>query len=135
MNNDERILELKKQIAEKKEKLGKTLRFAPITNCIIELDGSRLNIQAMAHEQLIALMVKVHAYFTSAKSLGVADQYVISGYKADEWITDIKSKIDVLARKEEEKTLAEMESKLSRLLSDGKKVELEIDAIESLLKK
>lgn len=132
--NDERILELKEQIAAKKEKLGKSLRFSAVTNCIIELDGVRQNIQTLSKENLIALLVKVHAYLTSAKVLGVAEQYMISGFKAEEWLTDIRSKIDILSRKEEERALVVMEEKLSRLLSDGKKVELELNEIESMLK-
>jgi hypothetical protein len=39
-----------------------------------------------------------------------------------------------MSRKDEESKLRDMESKLTKLLSDRKKVELEIDEIESLLK-
>jgi hypothetical protein len=133
--NDERILELRKQIETKKTNLGKTLRFTPVTNCVIELDGVKQNLQVLPKEQLVSLLVRVHAYLMSAKSLGIADQYMIGGYKAEEWIADIKSKIDIISRKEDERALVLMEEKLSKLLSDGKKVELEIDEIASLLSK
>lgn len=133
-NNDQRILELKKQIETKKEKLGKSLRFSPVTNCSIELDGVRHNIQVLTKEQLIMLMVKLNSYLMSAKVLEVAEDFNISGYHISEWIEDIESKIAVLARKDEEKLLKTMEDKLTKLLSERKKVELEIDEIESLLK-
>jgi hypothetical protein len=132
--NDQRILTLKKQIVEKKEKIGKDTRFAPITNCSIEVDGVRHNIQALTKDQLVALMVKLNAYFMSAKALNVQDEYFISGYHVSEWIADIQSRIDILSRKNEENQLKAMEDKLSKLLSERKKVELEIDEIESMLK-
>jgi len=131
-NNDQRILELKKQIEKKNEQLGKTLKFSPLTNCSIEVEGVRYNIQVLTREQLIALMIKLNTYRLSAKDLCVACQ--ISGYAVDEWITDIKSKIDILSRKDEERNLKLMEEKLLKLLSEGKKVELELNEIEALIK-
>lgn len=132
-SNDERILELKKQIAIKKENLGKITRFNPITNCSIEVDGVRQNIQVLTKDQLIMLAIKLNSYLLSAKDMKLDEEFNISGYHVTEWISDIKSRLDILSQKEEKKTLKVMEDKLSRLLSDGKKVELEIDEIESLL--
>lgn len=131
--NDVRILEMKKKIEEKKEKLGKITRFAPLTNCSLELDGARYNINVSSKEQLIFLMVKLNTYLMSAKVLGVAEQLVISGYSPVEWIEDIRSKADNLSKADEVKSLKAMEDKLLKLLSDGKKTELEIDEIESML--
>ena len=125
--NDLKIMELKKQIEDKKIKLGKSQKFAPITNCSIELDGIRVNIQVLNKEQLTYLLVKLNSYAKSAKELEI--DFVISGYHITEWITDIKSKLDFVSRKEEENKLKVMESKLHQLLSNEKKVELEIDEI------
>ncbi|MEC0209681.1 hypothetical protein P4H70_12140 [Paenibacillus ehimensis] len=133
-NNDQKILELKKQIEEKKKKLDKSQKFVPVTNCSIEIDGIRHNIHALAKEQIIGLLIKVNSYALSAKELGLFDTYTISGYNVSEWIEDLKAKLNFMSRKEEEQKLKAMEAKLDRLLSDDKKVELEINEIESLLK-
>jgi hypothetical protein len=133
-NNDQKILELKKQIAEKKKKIGKSQKFVPITNCSIELDGIRNNIQVLGKEQIISLLVKLNALATSAKELGLLDEYKISGFNIMDWITDLKSKLDLISRKDEEQKLKMMEAKLDQLLSNEKKVELEIDEIASMLK-
>jgi len=130
--NDKKIMELKKQIEEKKNKVSKSQKFSPITNCSIEVDGVRHNIQVLTKEQLIALMVKLNAYAMSAKDLEV--EYVVSGFNASDWIQDIKSKLDYVSRKEEESKLRIMEAKLDQLLSNEKKVELELDEIASFLK-
>ena len=125
--NDSKIMVLKKQIEDKKIKLGKSQKFSPITNSSIELDGVRTNIQVLNKEQLTFLLVKLNSYAKSAKDLEI--DFVISGYHIVDWIADIKSKLDFVSRKEEENKLKMMESKLHQLLSNEKKVELEIDEI------
>lgn len=133
-SNDQRILELKKQIELKKEKLGKSARFTPITNCSLELHGTRHNLNVLDKEKLLQLLVMLNSYYLSAKDLAVLTQVTFSGYKLDEWLTDINAKLNILSRKSEEQALKVMEDKLLKLLSDGKKVELEIDEIEAMLK-
>ena len=133
VQNDEKILKLKEQIAQKKKQLDKSKRFAPITNCSIELDGVRSNIQVLAKDQLVFLLVKLNGYLISAKALGISD-FSIGGYRVEEWMSDIQLRIDILNRKDDENKLKDMESKLDRMLSDEKKTELEISEIEGLLK-
>lgn len=133
VQNDEKILKLKEQIAQKKKQLDKSKRFAPITNCSIELDGVRSNIQVLAKDQLVFLLVKLNGYLMSAKALEISD-FSICGYRVDEWMSDIQLRIDILNRKDDENKLKDMESKLDRLLSNEKKTELEINEIEDLLK-
>lgn len=131
MNNDTKIMSLKESIAIKREKLDSIKRFSPRTNCIIELDGVKSNIQVVGLHDLILLASKIRLYEKSAKELGY--ELVISGFKAEDWLADITSKLDLLTRKEEERKLIAMEEKLTALLSDDKKVELEINEIESML--
>jgi hypothetical protein len=131
--NDQRILQLKKQIEEKKEQLGKSLKFTPLTNCSLELEGERYNINVLSKEQLTLLMIRLNMYRLSAKDLSISS-IEFSGYDVLDWIVDIKTKIEILSRKDEERNLKTMEDKLVKLLSDGKKVELELDEIASLLK-
>lgn len=69
----------------------------------------------------------------SAKELDLLNTYNISGYNVADWITDLQSKLSFISRKDEEAKLKAMEATLDKLLSDDKKVELEIDEIESIL--
>ena len=131
--NDVRILELKKQIQEKKDKLSKVKKFTPLTNMSLELDGTRYNLNVLTKEQAIHLAVKLNSYYTAAIDLGFDDQYQISGYPPCEWVQDLVSRIVTLSKKDEEKALATMEAKLSKMLSGEKQVELELDEIASLL--
>ena len=43
--NDDRILELKKQIEAKKKSISeKKIRFIPETNCVLNMDGMTINL-------------------------------------------------------------------------------------------
>lgn len=130
--NDDRILALKKQIQEKKDKLGKIGRFVPVTNCTVELDGARYNLNVLDKERLVLLAVKLNIYIMSANELKFAE-VKLCGYTLQEWLTDVTSKLDILSKKDEERALSVMEAKLAKMLSDEKQVELELDEIASLL--
>lgn len=132
MSNDNKILELKKQIEEKREKLKSVKRFSPITNCIIELDGTKHNIQVLKKEQLILIACKLQSYKNSSKELDL--ELNINGFNVDDWLSDIKSRLDILSVKDETSKLSSMEDTLTDLLSNEKKVELEIEEIEKMLK-
>lgn len=127
--NDKIILTLKAEIEKKKEQLKKVSKFSPITNCSLELDGVRFNLNAISLEQLYQIMVKVNTYKLSAEDLGIEKETKFSGYILEDWLTDLKSRLSILGMKEEETKLKKMEQRLHELLSTDKKVELEIDAI------
>ncbi len=132
--NDVVILKLKEQIKEKKKLLEVTKRFQPVTNCSIEIDGIRLNIQVLSKEQLINLLVKLNIYKISAKELELLNEFSISGFTVEDWMKDVQSKLMNLNRREEESKLSAMENRLHNLLSGEKQVELEIAEIANMLK-
>ena len=131
--NDDRILELKKKIEEKKQALAeKKVRFVPETNCILNMDNLTFNLNVCSDDTLLLLLIRLNAYRMSAKDLDL-EEFEISGYDVSLWMKDIQSKLDVSNLKKEESDLKKMEAKLDKLLSDDKKTELEIDDIAALL--
>lgn len=134
IKNDEKILELKKQIDVKKKDLAKKkVKFTPETNCILELDNIKYNLNVATEDTLSVLMLRLNLYVISAKDLNVPLP-IISGYSVDIWITDIKNKLSVSGTKREEIELKNLETKLNKMLSDDKKTELELEEIATLLK-
>lgn len=132
--NDNRILELKKQINEKKKLLAdKNIRFVPDTNCVLTMNKNSTNINVCSDEELKLLLISLNAYLMSAKDLGM-DDFEISGYNATTWIKDVKSKLEISELKKQLANLKAMEQKLDKLLSDDKKTELELDEMAALLK-
>ena len=131
--NDDRILVLKKQIEAKKKDLSeRKIRFSPETNCVLELDGNKYNLNVLDEGTLMFLILKLNLYNMSADNLKMPHT-MLSGYSIDLWISDIKSKLAVAGMKREESDLRRMEAKLDKLLSEDKKTELEIDEIATLL--
>ena len=132
--NDEKIIALKDQIAKKRENLAKKPTFSPITNCNIELFGTRCNLHAANRENLVLMMCTLQSLQTTAESNHMEDYLVISGYPAKDWISDIKSRLRVMQYNEDAKVLNQLERRLDSMLSDDKKTELELDSIAELLK-
>ena len=131
--NDDRILELKKRVENKKKEIAKkNVKFIPETNLIIEINGQKTNINVLSENDLKSLLVILNMYRMSSADLEMND-YEISGYKVDEWMNDVRAKINMKTLKNEEAELKSLEEKLDKLLSEDKKTELELDSIAALL--
>lgn len=129
--NDERVLQLKKVIADKKAELKSVKRFTPLTNCVLDLEGQKYNLNVLQLNDLKLLLVKLNMYLISAKDLGI--NLELAGYNIAEWIVDVKNKIEIFEYKKKESELKVLEAKLDKMLSDEKKTELELDEIAALL--
>lgn len=130
--NDERVLQLKGIIEKKRSELKGAKRFEPVTNCVLDLEGQKYNLNVLQLHDLQLLLVRLNMYLMSAKDLGISLE--ISGYNIAEWIADIKCKIEIFEYKRKEAELKTLETKLDKMLSDEKKTELELDEIAALLK-
>ena len=130
--NDDRIMGLKQRIAAKTAELdGKPNKFVPITNCVLTLDRTTYNIRA---ESSVLLLAQLNTWRLSAIDLGIAPEtIIISGFSLTDWITDVKSCLDVMTTKAEKRRLDAMTKQLDALLSDDKQTELKIDDIEAML--
>lgn len=133
--NDEKIMRLKKTIEERKAALGEKKSFTPKTSCSLEFEGQRYNLHATNDYSTLAyILCKLHAIEMAAGDLNIyAGAILICGYPVSDWVADLKSKIEVVARMNREKELKEFERKLDALLSADKKTELEIDSIAEML--
>ena len=129
--NDERVLQLKKLIEAKKSELS-TQRFVPMTNCVLDMEDKKYNLNVLQEKELEFLMVKLNAYAMSADNLKI--DLVISGYGVNEWLADISGKLAIITDKKKRDELKALEAKLDKMLSDEKKTELELDEIAALLK-
>ena len=129
--NDERVLQLKKLIEIKKSELS-TQRFVPMTNCVLDMEDKKYNLNVLQEGELRFLMIKLNAYAMSAENL--KEELVIAGYDVNAWLADISGKLAVITDKKKRDELKALEAKLDKMLSDEKKTELELDEIAALLK-
>lgn len=132
--NDERIMQLKATIEQKRKELsGASTRFNPITNCLLILNKVTYNLHVESNE---LLLIRLNSMRLSAKDLGIdTSTLMISGYCLDDWITDIKNNLEIQKYKAEKKKLDTLEKQLTQLLSDDKQTELQIDALADSLTK
>lgn len=136
VKNDEMILKLKEQIANRKAEFDKLPKnFVAETSCVyIDEAGEKSNLRVMTADQLIPLMVKLHMYEMSALDLGIYDGDIkISGFTIGNWIHDIRGRLDEIKRRETEKALKADEKLLDSLLSEDKKTELALKDIAARL--
>lgn len=133
--NDERILELKKQIEEKKKDLGKQPRFSPVTTCLFTYNGNKVNMHTLTSvKEINTMLVYFNTYVMSANDLDIdCNDIVFDGFSVSDWMEDLKMKKEVVEYTAKKAQLTSLEKKLDKLLSDDKKTELEIEAIAGLI--
>lgn len=133
MNNDERVILLKKQVDEKREKINKAKKkFVPSTSLIVHWRGETKNLNVLNIDELLFFAWEMDSFLDYITDLGYAD-ILVSGYPISSWSTDIHNKIDAIELKNKENDLKKIEAKLNKLLSDDKKTELELDEIAGIL--
>lgn len=132
--NDERIIQLKEGIAKKKEELGKVKKFTPVTNCALMIGGQSINIHTLDLARATNILIDLNIVRMSIEDLDLTDYKYGGVHTVEEWMTDIKAKMDVLKVKDEEAKLREMERTLDKLMSEEKRTELELDSIAEMLK-
>lgn len=127
--NDDKILDLKAQIEKKKREIGTVRNFEPSTNCILNIDNVNYNIHTFSKSQIIHMLVKLNSMMMSAKDLGLEDQLEFNGYNISLWIEDLMKLLNITNIRQEQVKLVQMEKRLTEMLSDNKKIELELDEI------
>lgn len=136
VSNDEMILKLKEQIANRKAEFDKLPKnFVAETSCIyIDDSGEKFNLRVMNVDQLIPLRVKLHMYEMSAMDLEISiNDFTVSGFTVDKWMHDIQGRLDEIKRRDAEKELKADEKLLDSLLSEDKKTELALKDIAARL--
>lgn len=145
MNNDERILRLKKSIEEKRAEIEKIGKYVPVTTCIIQPKfGEKINLHVLDENELVLLLSWLQAMIIGLSDYVEygnlddidleIDEPKISGFAIAEWKEDIKNLLRQKKIKSKKLQLNAMEKKLTALLSEDKRTELELDDIEALLK-
>lgn len=133
-SNDDIVLELKRQVEEKKAALASSKTFNPKTNCSLTIGAERTNIRAeTSKEKLLELLVHVNSLKLSAESLGMLEDFKFCGFPIQDWVEDLQSRLFSVNRKVEEERLKTLEAKLNNLLSLDKKVELELDELRKMI--
>jgi hypothetical protein len=136
---DKIVDDLMAKVKDRREKVGALKKPQWTTPCSLVLPGyERLNIQvcndlgllAVACGTLMRMRVDIEA---ASKELDVEIEPKWQNYPIDDWITDIKLRVRVTNLKKEQERLANLESKLNKLMSPEQRRRMELASIEAEL--
>lgn len=129
--NDEKIRLLQKAIAEKKEALDGNVRFVPVTNCLLRLPwmASAANINVLGKMELVYYASQLKVLQSTAEEICPGEEFKLDIWSIETWLTDIKNRLLVLNRKNEESRLEALNRQLASLLSNEAKIDDELKKI------
>jgi len=137
--NDVVIKELLEQVEKQKNELGTKKRSSLITNGLFKSDNITININTVNDVDIILkvvanLIINRNAYYEACEVLNIStDEYKFKygRYSYDEWITDFKSRIQIIEWNKRKKKLEITQAKLSKLMSEDARTASELDAIKA----
>ena len=102
------------------------------TNFHFYTEYFKTDIRWTTTQGLIDLLVWINSLKMSCDNLKIED-YKLDGFSLNDWMTDINNKLSIKNRKSEEEKLKKLESKLESMLSEDKKIELELNEISKMI--
>lgn len=136
---DKIVDDLMAKVKERREKVGALQKPQWITPCSLVLPGhERLNIQVCNDLGLLAmscgiLMRMKQDMEAASKELDVEIEPKWQNYAIDDWVNDIKLRVKVTQLKREQEKLANLESKLNKLMSPDQRRRMELANIQAEL--
>lgn len=143
---DEQIKDLLKVVEEKKKKINKAEKPKWLTNCSFSFNPeyastARVNLQVTSDINILVeifayVLEKREFYYKSASELGIKNpEFKWMGFTTDEWKSDIQTRIDKIQISKERQELEVLEQRLNKLVTPEERARIELQEIESLLKK
>lgn len=136
---DATVLLLIDKVKEKKAQIESAQNPQWQTNCTICIEGKNINlrtIQSDADLMSIAATVMVHkmGHAAALEQLGSSGTtFKFCGYSPEEWMADIKTRLNKLNVDKEKRNLAKLEDRLDKIISPELRAKMELEAIEKEL--
>lgn len=136
---DKKVLDLMKKVKAKKALIKELSKPQWTTTCSLQLPGwERLNIQV--EQDIGKLGLAFGTLRMLEESLKIASRELDSrveakwqNYPVQDWLSDIKQRVQIIGINEEKKRLATMEAKLDTLTSPEQRRAIELEKLESEL--
>lgn len=121
------------RFGEKKKVIGKTKKFVPETNCMLNIENNRFNLNVLSKDDLMFLYGKLNHIKREVDNDFPNNKLKVSGFPITDWINDIKGKISIREISDEEKRLKNLENELDELLTNESKVHIKLDKLKGLI--
>lgn len=131
--NDERILKMRETVATKKKELELLVKPSYETNLSLVIQGERYNLNVASKAVLLSLLMNLVIMKVASEKDELLKDFELSGFKLEQWIADIKTKLKMLDKRTKEQELKVLEDKLLTMLSEDKKIDLELDELEKMI--
>jgi len=139
--NDAVIKELMAKVEQQKAGLGKKEKTTLQTNGIFKFDSSNFfNLNTVSDpsklvEALAHLIAKEKAFEEAKERLLVTKiDFKWDGYTVNEWESDFQTRISIIEWDNKKRQLDETKKRLSQLVSEDARTEMELEEIQKLLK-
>lgn len=138
--HDEKVKQMLDLLEKKKIDLGKKPSQVLKTNGLLKFsDSTHVNLNTIttvdeAVKSLAQILCNQFAYAEACKSLGVTSTFNYSGYPIEDWITDLKFRVDVINFNAKQAEFNQISKKLEGLISEDLRTETELGNIEAMLK-
>ena len=137
---DKKIKALSEKVESERAVLGKKPRASWNTNAVFNYDSSKFfNLNTIRDtsklvDALSFLLERSTHVADAAERLGIeTPEFVWYGYSLSDWEHDFKLRVEILNWDKRKKQLDNTEKKLSTLLSEEAKTEMELAELEKLL--
>jgi len=138
---DQAVMKLLEKIKEKESKLNlPKKRTQWKTNCTLKHEEHKTtNIQTIRDFSVLidicaALLLVKKNTKEASETLGLVFKNDYLGYPIDDWIYDLKTRVNMLKLEEEKKEIKRLNDRINNLVSEDQRRELELKEIENILK-
>lgn len=138
---DKLIDELIEIARQKKAEIEKTEKPTWKTNCLFGTEASsvKTNIRTVSSAgELVKIASQIISrekdHAEANKLLGTSEEFEYSGFSKQDWIDDLKTRVDQINLSQKKKDLELIEKKLDGMISKERREELELAAITKALK-
>lgn len=136
---DQVVQELFEVVRTRKAEIEKTERAKWLTNCSIDHDGRRMNLQTVNDVDILiniaGTIIQNDKVYQSGSEflLGEVKERKLNGFTSEEWLTDIKTRLEKVQLSKKKQELDALERRLDSLVSKEMREQLELEAIKKEL--
>jgi len=139
--HDEKVKAMLEVLETKRKELGTKPSGSLVTNGLLKFnDRDHINIQTIndikvAVNSLALVLGNKLVYENACKLLDVESEYNYGGYAIEDWIADLKHRVDIIKWNTKQAEFNAISKKLDGLISEDLRTEKELGDIEALLGK
>lgn len=132
--SDETTLKLIEEVTKRKKEISDAERPNWKTNCSFQMGDQHVNLHVAGKGVLIEvlsfLIGKMEHHCKAVALLDISVDFMWGGFKFDDWLDDIRTRMNKVTLADKKKKLEKLESRLEGIVSPELRRKLELESIE-----